>query len=188
MKGTRDRVLEAAAQAFNTAGFHGTDTNRIARAAGYAPQTFYRHFADKMDIFIAVYEAWQESERRALAGAAKAKADPAALARILVSHHVEWRIFRRSLRLLAVEDNTARAARTASRDRQLADLSRLPENAGRSRAELFAALLSVERLCDAAADREFADQGISDDVAIALVASALTNARSAGAAISSVRA
>ena len=57
---TRERLVEAAADAFNAHGFHGTDTNKIARAAGFAPQTFYRHFEDKLAIFIAVYEAWRQ--------------------------------------------------------------------------------------------------------------------------------
>lgn len=188
MKGTRDRLAEAAAQAFNTVGFHGTDTNRIARAAGYAPQTFYRHFADKMDIFVAVYEVWQTSEREALANASKGRAALSAMARILISHHGEWKVFRRSLRLLAVEDSKARAARTLSRERQLADLMSLPGNAGRNRANLFAALLKVERLCDAAADGEFADQGITEPAVVALIAGAIAEARSGGVALSSARA
>lgn len=180
MKGTRDRLTEAAAQAFNTTGFHGTDTNRIARAAGYAPQTFYRHFTDKMDIFIAVYEGWQASEREALAKASRGGAAPSAMARILIEYHARWKVFRRSLRLLAVEDDKARAARTASRERQLVDLMRLPGNAGRNRADLFAALLRVERLCDAAADGEFADQGIAESIMIASIAAAVAETRPGG--------
>ena len=93
----------AAAAAFNAHGFHGTDTNKIARAAGFAPQTFYRHFEDKLAIFIAVYEAWQESERTAVRAAAREPDPDAAIARTSVQHHRNWRGFRRSLRLLALE-------------------------------------------------------------------------------------
>ena len=59
---TRDALLEAAARIFNSAGYHGTDSNRIAREAGYAPGTFYVHFADKLAIFLEVYEGWVSTE------------------------------------------------------------------------------------------------------------------------------
>jgi AcrR family transcriptional regulator len=54
---TRERLVQAAAAEFREQGFAGTDTNRIARRAGFAPQTFYRWFTDKTEIFIAVYRA-----------------------------------------------------------------------------------------------------------------------------------
>ncbi len=59
---TRDRLVAAAARAFNRAGYHGTDSNRIARAAGYAPATFYKHFADKRAIFVAATRAQQAAD------------------------------------------------------------------------------------------------------------------------------
>lgn len=174
---TRERLIEAAAAAFNAHGFHGTDSNKIARAAGFAPQTFYRHFADKLAVFIAVYEAWQESERTAVRAAA-AEPDPdAAIARASAGHHRGWRGFRRSLRLLAVEEPRIRAARAESRERQLADLAKAPGNRGRSKAELTAALLKVERVCDALADEEFADLGLSPTEAEALAVQAIREAR-----------
>ena len=43
-------------------GFHGTDSNHIAREAGYSTGVFYKHFADKRDIFLAAYETWVVSE------------------------------------------------------------------------------------------------------------------------------
>ena len=55
VKTTPERLIAAAAAEFREAGFAGTDSNRIARRAGFAPQTFYRWFKDKTEIFIAVY-------------------------------------------------------------------------------------------------------------------------------------
>ena len=92
-------------------------------------------------------------------------------------HHVEWRIFRGSLRLLAVEENRVRRARAASRERQVETLTRLPENAQRSRVELIAALLTIERLCDAVADGEFEDLSIARDDVLAPIAAALRSAQ-----------
>ncbi len=61
---TRERLIEAAAHTFNEVGYLGTDTNRIARAAGYAPGTFYKHFADKRAIFLEAYLLWVDAEWR----------------------------------------------------------------------------------------------------------------------------
>ena len=62
---TRTRLLNAATEEFNEKGFAGTDTNQIARQAGFAPQTFYRWFDDKTQIFIAAYRGWEDIEREA---------------------------------------------------------------------------------------------------------------------------
>lgn len=174
---TRERLIQAAAEAFNAHGFHGTDTNKIAKAAGFAPQTFYRHFTDKLAVFIAVYEAWQDSERLAVRTAASAPDADAAIALASVAHHRDWRGFRRSLRLLALEEPRIRAARAHSRERQLADLAKAPGNRGRSKADLAAALLKVERVCDALADDELADLGLSGEEAEALAVQAVREAR-----------
>ncbi len=177
---TRTLLIEAAGQAFNTSGFLGTDTNRIARMAGFAPQTFYRHFADKLDVFLAVYERWRDEESAALANAIKSKpvnGQARAAAEVLVRHHRDWSIFRRSLRQLALAEPRVRAARTAGRERQLDRLAALPENKQRSKAELVAALLTVERLCDALADGEPQDLGLSEAHWTVLIALSVTAAR-----------
>lgn len=159
---TRARLIAAAAVAFNSSGYLDTDSNKIARAAGFAPQTFYRHFNDKLDIFIAVYERWLAEEFAAIRLIAETTGDPAAIAAAVLDHHVQWRLFRRSLRMLAAENDRVRTARAESRRRQIASLARLDSNAGRPVAEIAAALLAVERLCDALAEGEFADLGIQD--------------------------
>jgi AcrR family transcriptional regulator len=177
---TRDALIEAAAREFNTAGFHGTNTNLIARAAGFAPQTFYRHFADKTDIFLAVYAFWQARERQAVAQVLNADPKHHAIAKVALDHHLEWKIFRRSLRFLAVSEERVRQARAASRARQLEALAKVPENAQRTKSELAGALLALERLCDAAADGEFDDLGIAKKDVLALVAGAVRQARGGG--------
>ena len=162
---TRQALTAAAASEFNTHGYYGTDTNRIARSAGFAPQTFYRHFKDKLDVFLAVYEHWRDSEAAVLAGVLKATpaADrPAAAAQIIIRHHRDWAVFRRSLRLLAVEETRVRTARAGGRAAQTDALAALDTNAGRSRAAIAAAILTIERLCDAMADTEHADLDIPD--------------------------
>jgi AcrR family transcriptional regulator len=176
---TRDALLAAAAAEFEAKGFAGTDTNRIARAAGFAPQTFYRHFADKTDVFICVYQRWQADERTRIAAAVReAEGDEgrllAAAAALIAAHRASAR-FRRSLRLLAVEDDRVRAARAASRRAQLETLAPVLRPA--SSAGQVAALLTVERLCDAAADAETDDLGVREDDWRTAVAAALAALR-----------
>jgi AcrR family transcriptional regulator len=176
---TRERLIAAAGQEFNARGFHGTDTNRIARRAGFAPQTFYRHFADKTEMFIEVYRHWRGDEERAVAEAIRAHPARADRGRVvasaLLASHRAWRGFRRSLRLLAVEDPRVRSARTESR---LAQLAAAPESGdANDRAGRVAALLTIERLCDAAADDETGDLAVDGEDWLALVAEAVARLR-----------
>lgn len=173
---TQARLLESAEAEFNARGFEGTDTNRIAKRAGYAPQTFYRHFSDKTDVFLHVYERWWKSEVSSLERAARfRKAPPSgvAAARIALAFHTKWRGFRRSLRHLAIVDPLVRAARTAARREQIARMRGIEGNRPRSDADFVAALLTAERLCDAVADGELDDLGLSKTAALKLVADAM---------------
>jgi AcrR family transcriptional regulator len=157
---TAQRLVEAALEEFNEQGFHGTDTNKIARRAGFAPQTFYRHFEDKTAIFIAVYERWQQLELDAVKALLAANASDARVVQAGIAHHRAYVVFRRSLRQLAVEDDRVRAARAASRRRQI-DFIHAQSARPRDDEELAAVLLQLERLSDAVAEEEFADLRMS---------------------------
>jgi AcrR family transcriptional regulator len=181
---TAAALLDAAEAEFNARGFHGTDTNRIARRAGYAPQTFYRHFADKTAIFLAVYERWWEAESAAIGAIlrARGRADLGKVADTMIGFHVKWRGFRRSLRHLSVEDDRVRAARMRARKAQIAASKALLPRSRRDDAEIYASLLIFERLCDAAAEGEFADMGLPKKAARASVMAALRVAYGKGPA------
>jgi AcrR family transcriptional regulator len=171
---TQAALLDAAEALFNAHGFEGTDTNRIARAAGFAPQTFYRHFEDKRAVFLAVYERWWKGESAALTKSGGGEPPGAeAAARIALAFHTKWRGFRRSLRHLAIVDPKVRAARTAARRAQIERIKELAGNGARSDRELAAALLKAERLCDAAAEGELADLGLPAQAVRALVGAAM---------------
>lgn len=168
--GTRARLIAAAAAEFADPGYDATNTNRIARRAGFAPQTFYRHFADKLAIFLEVHAAWVEADF-AHAGAA---ATYPAMAAALVAHHRADLRFRRSLAQLARSETRVAAARAASRGRQLGELARhWPGFAALPRAGQLARLLQIERLSDAIAEGEFADLGIAEADALAELAGLL---------------
>jgi AcrR family transcriptional regulator len=57
---TRDRLLEAARELFTTLGYHATTTPILAKRAGVAEGTIYRHFPSKQALLNAAY---QESQR-----------------------------------------------------------------------------------------------------------------------------
>src|SRR5580704_19746671 len=98
---TRRALIEAAARIFNSDGYHGTDSNRIAREAGYAPGTFYVHFPDKLAIFLDVYENWVSAEWSSIEAILKSGGSTRAirmrLSRAVLEHHRKWRTFRASL-------------------------------------------------------------------------------------------
>ena len=156
---TRQRLIEAAALEFNERGFAGTDTNRIARRAGFAPQTFYRSFADKTAVFIAVYRSWEDTEGAMLADLLARRASSKRLVEAVVAHHRAHRIFRRSLRQLSLDDPAVRRARADSRKRQLERIREWQQRPAADLESLAIRLLTMERLADALADDEFEDLG-----------------------------
>jgi AcrR family transcriptional regulator len=164
---TRARLVAAAARVFNRVGYHGTDSNRLAAAAGYAPATFYKHFPDKRAIFLAAYEAWVAAEWTRIDRVARtpgsAAERAARIVRLTLAHHRRWRGLRASLRALVAGDATARAFHRAQRRRQLALIAAMRgdrEPGSRRAADLFL-LLVMERVCDAVAEGELRDLGVA---------------------------
>jgi len=178
--GTAARLVAAAASEFNQYGFLGTDTNRIARRAGFAPQTFYRWFGDKTEIFIKVYEQWQRDEARMLQRLLARDASDARLVQAVVTHHRTYRTFRRSLRQLSVEDEDVRKARAESRLNQIAQIRVWNREQPDTTGDLAVALFKIERLADALAEGEFHDMGIdrsAGETELALLIHRLRSAR-----------
>ena len=54
---TRDRLVRAALDLFTTQGYHDTTTPQIARRAGVAEGTIYRHFESKEHLLNEIYRA-----------------------------------------------------------------------------------------------------------------------------------
>lgn len=54
---TRRQLLEAAGRVFAVRGYARATTKEIAKVAGVAEGTIYRHFADKQDLFYATFSA-----------------------------------------------------------------------------------------------------------------------------------
>lgn len=162
---TRAKLVAAAAKEFNQHGYYGTDSNKIARRAGFAPQTFYRWFRDKTEIFIAAYRLWEEQEREMLAKLIAARASGGDLVDAAVAHHRTYRIFRRSLRTLSYDEPDVRAARAQSRLRQIESIKAWNKPTRATTAEIATILLQMERLADALAENEFGDLALDEKAA-----------------------
>lgn len=172
---TRARLIAAGAAVFNRDGYFGTDSNRLARAAGYAPGTYYKHFPDKRSLFLAAYEQWVSVEWQEVGAALRAGGTPHSMARRVVAqtlrHHRRWRTLRASLRALVATDVDVRRFYRAQRRRQLDLLAALRRRPRESRGRLDDAVLlfTLERMCDALADGELRELGLATRPAIALL-------------------
>src|SRR6202051_1182334 len=126
---TRERLVTAAAKLFNRVGYHRTDSNRIAREAGYSTGVFYKHFADKREIFLAAYETWVVSEWKAVEGELALGGQPEPTARRLVAltvdFHTRWRGLRASLMELVFTDAKVKRFYRHQRRRQLDLMARV---------------------------------------------------------------
>lgn len=170
---TRERLLAAAASLFNRVGYHGTDSNRIAEEAGYSTGTFYKHFKDKREIFLAAYEAWVSSEWQAVSAELSTGNDPELVARRLVmlsiDFHTRWRGLRASLLELVFSDAAVRRFYRAQRRRQLDVMRNLRARLGappRSREDDAIHLYTTERTFDAFASGELQDLGLDLETVI----------------------
>lgn len=186
---TRERLVAAAATVFNRVGYHGTDSNRLARAAGYAPATFYKHFADKRGILLAAYEAWVTAEWRAIAAALAAapsldeRADR--IVALVLAHHRRWKGLRASLRALVATDPVARRFHRGQRRRQLDVLAAMRRDGARdsatARVDDALLLFTLERTLDAVAEGETSALGLRAPAVLArlrtLVRDALAGTR-----------
>jgi len=110
---TRATLLDTAAEIFNDVGYYGTDTNRIARAAGYAPATFYKYFKNKLEVFLECYPN-VEPNLNELIGDLDSDPSIAVGARRAVyrifEHRKRWMGCYQSLRALALSDPVAAQA------------------------------------------------------------------------------
>ena len=156
----REALVAAAERIFNRDGYFATNSNAIAREAGYAPATFYTHFADKLALFLSVYERWvrQEWEEiRSVPLAAERRAMLTAIVEAVISRHVRTAVFRRSLRALALLEPQVAALRNDYRSAQLERMLELGRSLGTGEAPIenrVLALIMIERLADAVADGE----------------------------------
>jgi len=167
---TRDRIVAAAAIAFNRDGYAKVDAGRIAAEAGYAVGTFYKHFADKKEALIAAYERWVAAEWREIETLFGASGSPQVFARELLSlvlqHHAAWQGLRVSFFSL-LNERPIRKVYRKQRSSQLAMLKsmRMKNKMRAHRVEDDAILMfTLERVCDAIAQGDVTDLGLNREL------------------------
>ncbi|MGH3358350.1 MAG: TetR/AcrR family transcriptional regulator [Nocardioidaceae bacterium] len=91
---SRDRLLDAAVEAFAERGFHATTTRDIAARAGMSPAALYVHHASKEDVLYEVSKVGHEGTlaavRDAVAGAEGPTERLAAYVRAFTRWHAEY--------------------------------------------------------------------------------------------------
>ncbi len=164
----RQALIDSAAIHFNTFGYFATNSNAIAKDAGYASGSFYNHFADKLEIFLAVYRQWVDIEWTSLAAIISENQDINLVAQQLVlaleAHHQQWRVFRLSLLALVATETKMAEYQNGQRQRQIELMRQLATNKGlqpKSSAHCLMVLLASERLLDLLANHQLAVLGIS---------------------------
>jgi AcrR family transcriptional regulator len=170
---TRERLVAAAAQLFNRGGYHGTDSNQIAREAGYSTGIFYKHFADKRDIFLAAYETWVVSEWKGVEEELSLRGPRGEIALRLVAltvdFHTRWKGLRASLIELVFTDAKVRRFYRNQRKRQLDLMARIRGEIGARhgrREDDAIHLFTMERTADAIAQGELRDLGLDRDTVV----------------------
>jgi AcrR family transcriptional regulator len=79
---TREAIIEAARDLFADAGYEGTTIEDIAGRAGVSKGALYHHYADKVEVLVAVYEDLEAGLVESLMAAAAAETDPVAAVRV----------------------------------------------------------------------------------------------------------
>ncbi len=158
---TAATLLATARTEFLRYGFDGTDVARIARRAGVSPNTFYRCFKGKVDVFIAVYLAWAEEEQEALERLIGKPGPIAELVDAVILRQRQHLWFRRSVRRLAHEDSFVRRAVALVRHERLRALA---ERAGPKAdpAALALDLIDFDQLATLLAEGELDDMSLDD--------------------------
>jgi len=176
VRDTRALLLVAARAEFAANGYHGTDTNRIARAAGLAPATFYRHFTDKADVFRVVFHEWVTEDWERSQEVLSKGNGPAQTAAEIVKRTLDFyrdaRGLRASLRALVYQEPAIRRAYVEEGKRQLG-IAR-ERRAARGLPDLsveehFVVLCLAERVLDAVALDEGKELGLDEDRLLAVV-------------------
>lgn len=157
---------------FNEVPYWETDSNQIAKAAGYSTGTFYRHFKDKREIFIAAYREWVAEEWASIESQLSPAQTPGEsidrASDALIEHHRRWRTFRGNLRALVTYDEELRELAHSLRRETLEKMSVVRSLRGQARRELERDAIHAmmfERICDALADGDFKSLGCSVEAA-----------------------
>jgi AcrR family transcriptional regulator len=86
----RSRLLEAVGRAVAERGYAGATIDDVVRRAGVSKKTFYDHFSDKEDCFLAAYEAASEELLRRVVEARAGHEDWEERTRAGIAAYLHW--------------------------------------------------------------------------------------------------
>ena len=183
---TRQRLVKAAAEEFNTHGLHETTAGQIAGRAGYAAGTFYKHFRDKNEALVAAYDTWVSDEWDAIGREVLSGGDPVETARRLVALgsdlHLRWAGLRNAMFMLVASDKEAQKSYRGLQRRQLKIVETLRKQRGEkgrhSREEDALILMIMERVFDGIAQGELRELNLSRTFMLEQITGLLTQALS----------
>ena len=156
---TRARLIAAAARLFNSYGYHGTDSNRIAHAAGDLNGASFTNISrTSVKFSLAAYETWFKAEWAQFAAIVTSGGSNRDATRQLVTvaigFHTSWRGLLSSLRALVFSDPVVRNFHRRQRRKQLGWLAELRRKRGtlsHRKEEDLIHLYTTERTYDAIA-------------------------------------
>lgn len=115
---TKEKLLESGIELFNNPGYFFTDSNEIARKAGFAPGTFYQHFRNKNELFIEIYKNWLSKQLLLMEEGLKSAQNLSQFCEQMAVEMLplfgEWKGFRNSVRALTATDQATRDFRRKS--------------------------------------------------------------------------
>lgn len=123
---TRNKILEAAFDLFNSQAYTDLNSNEIARHAGVAVGSFYNYFDSKLTVFLACYDAWVQSEWSGVSewlAKPKTKQSAANLFKVLLAEHKRAVKFRNNLNALCYMSVEVQQHRDRKRLEQCHDIA-----------------------------------------------------------------
>jgi AcrR family transcriptional regulator len=117
----RTRLLEAVGRAVAEKGYAGTTIDDIVRGAGVSKKTFYEHFQDKEDCFVAAYEAASDELLQRVREAQATRAGWLERTRAGIRAYLRWIAGEPALARVFLIEVAAAGPRAAERRVQLRD-------------------------------------------------------------------
>jgi AcrR family transcriptional regulator len=122
---TQERLLDAALDAFAERGFHGASVEDVCERAGFSRGAFYSNYSSKTELFIALYRRQTEKVLAVLDASAgpAGELDNRDLSTVVTQflaaapHDRRWFLINYEFALLAVRNESSRAAFAAARNR-----------------------------------------------------------------------
>ncbi|MEA2330629.1 MAG: hypothetical protein QOH58_767 [Thermoleophilaceae bacterium] len=117
----RTRLLEAVGRAVAERGYAAATIDDVVGGAGVSKKTFYEHFADKEDCFLAAYEAASEELFRRVSEAHASSADWLERTRAGVTAYLRWLAAEPALARVFLIEVAAAGPRALERRERLRD-------------------------------------------------------------------